>query len=88
MSLEEIQTLRFLKGKTVRDFFGAVFLPIYLVWRMRTRIFYFRGQLARQPCLQMIFGFYCFSNRYDVGVKRYFAPYDTRIASHFMLSQS
>ena len=22
---EEIQTLRFLKGKTVRDFFGAVF---------------------------------------------------------------
>ena len=25
---------------------------------------------------------------YEVGVKRYFAPYDTRIASHFMLSQS
>ena len=25
---------------------------------------------------------------YDVGVKRYFDPYDTRIASHFMLSQS
>ena len=23
-----------------------------------------------------------------VGVKRYFDPYDTRIASHFMLSQS
>ena len=63
-------------------FFGAVFLPIYLVWRMRTRIFYFRGQQARQPCLQMIFGFYCFSNRYDVGVKRYFAlfnSYGTRV---------
>ena len=25
---------------------------------------------------------------YEVGVKRYFAPYDKRIASHFMLSQS
>ena len=25
---------------------------------------------------------------YDVGVKRYFDPYDTRIVPHFMLPQS
>ena len=29
-----------------------------------------------------------FPVNHDVRVKRYFDPYDTRIASHFMLSQS